>query len=256
MLFKHDRDNKLALYDFLTHLTLTQHRIQDRSKDGDVNTRGEDIPGSLRLRGKVYLLLKDFENARCCFELELQKSTSRTDSSEAYRLLGEAYRGEGQLERALESFHTSVKEAPKEFMGYICRSRCLMDIATEDAKQDAKASAERSNLNNARSNAKERKKGKKKKTINPNAALALKDLKKATVLAPHVALCWDELGAAKKNLGVPGDDGFKELSHAVDIDPEHSGAFLNRAPLHAAAGKMSDNVPWFFGGTLRNAPAF
>ena len=166
----------------------------------------------------------------------------RSSSSELYRLLGEAYRGEGELVKAKAAFDTCIRESPKAYMGYISRSRCLLDMAEAAEKELRAAQAEtagarKSELGQSKK-AKAGKKGKKGKKrgpqMHPLAVEAMADLKKATKLGPGVAMCWNELGAAKRKLGLAGNDGFTELSMSIKLDAGLSTAFLNRAPLHAA----------------------
>lgn len=69
----------------------------------------------------------------------------------------------------------------------------------------------------------------------PYGAAALKDFNKAVSLDRTSALCWNELGIAKRRLDQPGQ-GFEEFTIAISCDLRYVDALVNRAPLHAALG--------------------
>lgn len=63
----------------------------------------------------------------------------------------------------------------------------------------------------------------------------MKDFNKAVSLDRTSALCWNELGIAKRRLH-QDDLGFAEFTMAISCDLRYVAALVNRAPLHAAHG--------------------
>jgi tetratricopeptide (TPR) repeat protein len=69
----------------------------------------------------------------------------------------------------------------------------------------------------------------------PYGAAALKDFNQAVSLDRTSALCWNELGIAKRRLQQEGR-GFAEFTTSISCDLRYVAALVNRAPHHAALG--------------------
>ena len=66
--------------------------------------------------GELYLLSKHFSEARTKAELVLQRDA---DNIEAHLLLGNAYAGEQQLDKAIEALHAALQLDPKRTATYL-----------------------------------------------------------------------------------------------------------------------------------------
>ena len=208
-------ENRLALYDLLSFL------------------RCGNTDASARLMGQAYLLLDQHELAAVKFRKDLDKLESSTGNrndaggdpddgaAESLRLLGEAFRGQGMLIDAQGFFDSAVLKAPKTALMYISRGRCCLDMEQKGMRPEGVPD----------------KPSKKEKSQNcgPYGATALKDFNKAVSLDRTSALCWNELGIARRRLKQEGR-GFAEFTTSISCDLRYVAALVNRAPLHAAMG--------------------
>jgi len=209
-------ENRLALYDFLSFL-----------RCGKTNT-------SARLMGQAYLLLEQHELAAVEFRKDLDTLESSTGNSnngsgedpddgaaESLRLLGEAFRGQCMLIDAKGFFDNAVLKAPKTALMYISRGRCCLDMEQKGMRPEGSPE-----------NPTKKEKAQK---CGPYGANALKDFNKAVSLDRTSALCWNELGIARRRLRQEGR-GFAEFTTSISCDLRYVAALVNRAPLHAAMG--------------------
>ncbi len=185
-----------------------------------------------------------------------QSEREETDHDEAVaeslRLLGEALRGKDQLTDALGFFDAAVVRAPKMALMCISRGRCYLDMEqkgmrpldspVKPSKKERVSPLHVSNLDCSRCccslwydadcNPVDLRQARK---YGPYGAAALKDFNKAVSLDRASALCWNELGIAKRRLHQAGY-GFEEFTTAISCDLRYVDALVNRAPLHAARG--------------------
>ena len=214
-------ENRPALYDLLSFL---------RCSDADQN------PHLGRLKGQAYLLLEQHEEACTEFRAELDRVSkpglaATADSAETYRLLGESFRGQGSLVEAKQHFDVAVSKAPKDVLMYISRGRCGLDMEQAGMKPPGSSEAKQKPTMKK----KKKKKGQTKPKLGGYGAGALKDFTKAVSLDKTSALCWNELGVAKRSLDQEGL-GFDEFTTSLSCDLRFVPALINRAPLHAALG--------------------